>query len=58
MGRKIEDYRGWPVSLPGEVEKLLDKSNYYKGRMSTCPRYNNIEYRYCLIIYEYKIHCY
>ncbi|XP_046813935.1 lymphocyte expansion molecule-like [Vespa crabro] len=42
MGRKIEDYRGWPISLPGEIEKLLNKSNYYKGRISTCPRFPKI----------------
>ncbi|KAK2578633.1 hypothetical protein KPH14_012127 [Odynerus spinipes] len=39
MTRKIENYQGWPISLPGEVEKLLHKSRYYKGRISTCPRF-------------------
>jgi len=36
---KLEDQDGWPRKLPGEMEKLLSKSNYYKGRWSTTPRY-------------------
>ncbi|XP_043497173.1 lymphocyte expansion molecule-like [Polistes fuscatus] len=42
LGRKMEDYLGWPVSLPGEVEKLVHKSTYYKGRISNCPRFPKI----------------
>ncbi|KAF7411392.1 hypothetical protein HZH66_000288 [Vespula vulgaris] len=42
MSKKIEDYRGWPLSLPGEIDKLLHKSNYYKGRITTCPRFPKI----------------
>ncbi|XP_043510284.1 lymphocyte expansion molecule-like [Frieseomelitta varia] len=39
---KLEDRGAWPTSLPGEMGKLLRKSNYYKGRWSTCPRFAKV----------------
>lgn len=32
-------FDNWPKSIPGEMDKLKKKSNYYKGRWSTCPRF-------------------
>ncbi|XP_031837091.1 ciliary microtubule-associated protein 2 [Nomia melanderi] len=36
---KLEDRGEWPKSLPSELDKLLQKSNYFKGRWTTCPRF-------------------
>ncbi|XP_076292388.1 ciliary microtubule-associated protein 2 [Lasioglossum baleicum] len=36
---KLVDHGDWPKLLPGEFEKLLHKSNYFKGRWTTCPRF-------------------
>lgn len=36
---KLEYADDWTRTLPNEIEKLLHKSNYFKGRWSTCPRY-------------------
>nr|XP_012218254.1 PREDICTED: uncharacterized protein C1orf177 homolog isoform X1 [Linepithema humile] len=37
--KKIDDYNDWPRKLPGEIEKLLSKSNYFKGKWSTNLRF-------------------
>ncbi|XP_026675321.1 lymphocyte expansion molecule-like [Ceratina calcarata] len=39
---KLEDRGDWPKSLPSELDKLLHKSNYFKGRFTTCPRFPKI----------------
>lgn len=36
---KSKKFDNWPISIPCEMDKLKKKSNYYKGRWSTCPRY-------------------
>ncbi|XP_033210944.1 lymphocyte expansion molecule isoform X2 [Belonocnema kinseyi] len=36
---KIFGYPDWPQKIPGEIEKLFNKSNYFKGVWSNCPRY-------------------
>nr|XP_033336304.1 lymphocyte expansion molecule-like [Megalopta genalis] len=36
---KLDDHGDWPRSLPSELDKLLHKSNYFKGRWTTCPRF-------------------
>lgn len=37
---KSKIFDNWPISIPCEMDKLKKKSNYYKGRWSTCPRYS------------------
>nr|XP_034180639.1 lymphocyte expansion molecule-like [Osmia lignaria] len=39
---KLEDHGDWPRSLPSELDKLLHKSNYFKGRWITCPRFPKV----------------
>ncbi|XP_071577775.1 ciliary microtubule-associated protein 2 [Temnothorax nylanderi] len=36
---KLEDQNDWPRKLPSEMDKLSSKSNYFKGRWSTNPRF-------------------
>ncbi|XP_076624206.1 ciliary microtubule-associated protein 2 [Colletes latitarsis] len=36
---KLIDYGDWPKSLPSEI---FCKSNYFKGRWTTCPRFPKI----------------
>ncbi|CAK9801373.1 Lymphocyte expansion molecule [Anthophora plagiata] len=40
--KKLEDRGDWPKSLPSELNKLLHKSNYFKGRWTTCPRFPKV----------------
>ncbi|CAL7933091.1 unnamed protein product [Xylocopa violacea] len=39
---KLVDRGDWPRMLPSELDKLLHKSNYFKGRWTTCPRFPKI----------------
>ncbi|XP_033187071.2 ciliary microtubule-associated protein 2, partial [Bombus vancouverensis nearcticus] len=39
---KLEDRGDWPRSLPAEMDKLLHKSYYFKGRWTTCPRFPKV----------------
>ncbi|XP_076390396.1 ciliary microtubule-associated protein 2 [Megachile rotundata] len=39
---KLEDNGDWPKLLPSELDKLLHKSNYFKGRWITCPRFPKV----------------
>ncbi|CAL1682963.1 unnamed protein product [Lasius platythorax] len=36
---KSEDYGDWPRKLPGEMEKLSSKCNYFKGKWSMSSRF-------------------
>ncbi|XP_036148195.1 lymphocyte expansion molecule [Monomorium pharaonis] len=36
---KLKEQDNWPQTLPGEIEKLSNKCNYFKGKWSTCPRF-------------------
>ncbi|XP_020286932.1 lymphocyte expansion molecule-like isoform X2 [Pseudomyrmex gracilis] len=36
---RVQDYEDWPKKLPSEMEKLSSKSNYFKGKWSTNPRF-------------------
>ncbi|XP_014486673.1 PREDICTED: uncharacterized protein C1orf177-like [Dinoponera quadriceps] len=36
---KLPDSGDWPRKLPSEMEKLLSKSNYFKGKWTTNPRF-------------------
>ena len=33
------DHADWPKKFPDEMDKLFNKSNYFKGLWSHCPRY-------------------
>ncbi|EFN78459.1 hypothetical protein EAI_13331 [Harpegnathos saltator] len=37
--KKLPDSGDWPRKLPSEMEKLLSKSNYFKGKWTTNPRF-------------------
>ncbi|XP_032670761.1 lymphocyte expansion molecule-like [Odontomachus brunneus] len=37
--KKLPDSGDWPRKLPSEMEKLLDKSNYFKGKWTINPRF-------------------
>ncbi|XP_076235391.1 uncharacterized protein LOC143179868 [Calliopsis andreniformis] len=39
---RLEDRGDWPKFLPGELDKLLHKSNYFKGLWTMCPRFPKV----------------